>query len=488
MQSTPAASIRSGGPWHERVFRLGRRGMEVSICAVLMLGAPGISAFAQDATAAAADSAADSSADYSTEQLDALLAPIALYPDQLLTQILMASAYPLQIVEAHRWQQMPANSALSGDALATALEQQSWDPSVKSLVPFPTVLSMMNDKLDWVQQLGYAVENQEGDVMNSVQRLRAQAQAAGQLNSNEQQTVSTAGQTIIIAPAQPNVVYVPAYNPTVVYGGWPYPAYPPVYFPPPVGYAVASGIAFGVGVAVTASLWGWARPNWGYHGGYGNINVNVNRYNNINVNRTQIHNSNWRPNRPAGAANRPMRPPGGPVGRPQRGGGLPANAIGRDKVKVPGNITKPPGGIGGNRPGNGGANRPGNGTGNRPGGGNPGGNKPSLGGGNKPSPGGGNKPSQGGGGKPGLGGGNKPAFGGGNKPAAGGGNKPAMGGGNRPNLGGGGTRPGGGKPGAFSGMNQGKSAAAFGNRGAQSRQGGMRGGGGGGRMGGGRSR
>jgi uncharacterized membrane protein YgcG len=460
MQYNPAASIRAGSTWHKAAFRLGRRGIEAAICTVLLLGAPTLSAWAQDAApATASDNNADSSApaDYTTEQLDALLAPIALYPDQLLTQILMASAYPLQIVEAYRWLQQPANSALTGNALATALEQQSWDPSVKSLVPFPQVLSTMNDKLDWVQQLGYAVENQEGDVMNSVQRLRAQAQAAGQLNSNAQQTVSTEGQSIIIVPAQPNVVYVPAYNPIVVYGVWPYPAYPPVYWPPPPGYALAAGIAFGVGIAVTASLWGWARPNWGYHGGYGNINVNVNRYNNINVNRTQIHNSNWRANRPAGAANRPTRPPGGPVGKPGRpGGGLPANAIGRDKVSVPGNITKPPGGIGGNRPGNGGANRPGNGAGNRPAGNNPAG-----------KPGGGmNKP----------GGGNKPALGGGNRPQA-----PA-GGANRPS---GGSH----QPGAFSGMNQGKSASQFGDRGAQSRSaGGFGGGGGGGRMGGGGGR
>ena len=444
MQSEPAASIRSGNTWREKTFRLGRRGIEAAICTVLMLGVPGLSALAQDAApAAAADSSTSAPADFTTEQLDALLAPIALYPDQLLTQILMASAYPLQIVEAYRWQQEPANSGLTGDALATALEQQSWDPSVKSLVPFPQVLKIMNDKLDWVQQLGYAVENQESDVMDSVQRLRKQAQEAGQLQSNAQQVVTTESQAIIISPAQPNVVYVPAYDPTVVYGVWPYPAYPPVYWPPPPGYALASGIAFGVGVAVTASLWGWARPGWGYGGYRGNINVNVNRYNSINVNRTQIHNSNWRANRPAGSANRPMRPPSGPVGRPGGGGrGLPANAIGRDKVKVPANITKPPGGIGGNRPGNG--------TGNRPGGGNPGGNKPSLGGGNKPS----------------MGGGNKPSFGGGNNPA--------LGGGNRPNAPGGGSRPG-----AFSGMNQGRSASAFGNRGAQSRQaGGMRGGGG----------
>ena len=462
MHYKPAVSTQPGSKWHEAALRLGRHGIEAAICAVLIFGAPMLSALAQDAGAAAAPgNSTDTSADYTAEQLDALLAPIALYPDQLLTQILMASAYPLQIVEAYRWQQEPANSKLTGDALATALQAQSWDPSVKSLVPFPQVLSTMNDKLDWVQQLGYAVENQESDVLASVQRLRKQAQQAGQLQTNAQQVVSVEDQAIIIAPAQPNVVYVPVYNPTVVYGAWPYPAYPPVYWPPPPGYALAAGIAFGVGVAVTASLWGWARPGWGYGGYHGNINVNVNRYNNINVNRAQIHNSNWRANRPPGAGNRPTRPPGGPVGRPGgQGGGLPANAIGRDKVKVPGNITKPPGGIGGNGIG---ANRPAGGNGI-------GANKP-VGGINKPS-GGINKPA----------GGNKPAFGGGNKPALGGGNKPALGGGNKPAFGGGRNRPGGDRqPGAFSGINQGKAASQFGDRGAQSRSaGGMRGGFGGG--------
>jgi uncharacterized membrane protein YgcG len=431
MQKQPAACIGSGAKWQAAVLRLGRRGVEAAICTVLMLGAPTLSALAQ-AQPAAAPASSSASQDFTVEQLDALLAPIALYPDPLLTQILMASAYPLDIVEAYRWQQEPANKSLTGDALTTALEQQSWDPSVKSLVPFPQVLSMMNNQLSWVQQLGYAVQNQESEVMNSIQRLRAQAQEAGQLQSNAQQVVSTEGQAIIIMPAQPDIVYVPAYNPTIVYGAWPYPAYPPVYWPPPPGYALAAGIAFGVGIAVTASLWGWARPNWGY----GGINVNVNRYNNINVNRTQIHNSNWSANRVQGA-NRTnnLRPPSGPVGRPGgAGGGLPANAIGRSNVKVPGNITKPPSGIGS------GANRP---SGSGP-------SKPS---GNTPPP----KPAT------------KPSFGGGAS-------------GNRPS---GGSR----QPGAFSGMNQGSAASQFGNRGAQSRSWGGGGGfGGGGRMGGGGGR
>jgi len=289
--------------------------------------------------------------DYSKEQLDALLAPIALYPDDLLVQVLMASAYPLDIVAAARWVKDPANQALQGDALTQALAQQSWDPSVKSLVPFPQVLEMMSDQLDWTQQLGYAMDVQQSDVMASIQRLRRQAEIAGQLKSTEYQTVSTEGGTIVIAPAQPNVVYVPVYNPTVVYGTWPYPAYPPVYLPPPPGYAVGTalltGLAFGAGIALTAGLWGWASPNWGY----GNVHVNVNRYNTINVNRPPINNSNWRPNggySPAGG----YRPPAsGPVGRPGGPTALPASAAGRPPsgaARPPAGGTRPPVSQGGN--------------------------------------------------------------------------------------------------------------------------------------------
>jgi hypothetical protein len=405
---------------------------------------------------------------YSAEQLDALLAPIALYPDELLTQVLMASVYPLEIVDAARWAENPANKSLTGDALTNALTPVSWDPSVKSLVPFPQVLTMMNSQLDWTQQLGYAMAVQQNDVMASIQRLRRQAQIAGQLKSNEQQVVRSEGQTIIIAPAQPSVVYVPSYNPNVVYGTWPYPSYPPVYYPPPPGYAVGSalltGLAFGTGVAITAGLWGWARPNWG--GGY--MNVNVNRYNSINVNRTQIHNSAWRAssvaNRPGGAGFR--APAGGPVGRPSRPGGLPANSVGRSNVSVPGNVVRPPGGMGpGNRPAIG---QGGQGAGaNRPAGVNPG-NRPNAGQGNRPNAGQANRPNVPQGNRPNAGQANRPNVGQG----AGQGNRPQV---NRPTPA---QRPaqparpagGGRSPPAFNNINDGRAAKQFGNRGAQSRQ------------------
>ncbi|MFL5281091.1 MAG: DUF3300 domain-containing protein [Rhodopila sp.] len=247
--------------------------------------------FSQTPAPANTDTAQDA-AGFNAEQLDALLAPIALYPDPLLAQVLMAATYPLQIVDASRWLADGNNKELTGDALAKALEPKAWDPSVKSIVPFPQVLAMMNQNLEWTQQLGYAAATQQNDVMNSVQRLRRQAQQAGTLKTTEQQVVtvtSSAGgsgapqQTIVIEPANPQVVYVPTYNPNQAFGTWPYASTPPVYLPPPPGYAIGSalvtGMAFAAGVAVVGSLWGWARPSWGpgwgYGGGYGGgINVN----------------------------------------------------------------------------------------------------------------------------------------------------------------------------------------------------------------------
>src|SRR5215469_3760293 len=261
--------------------------------------------------AATAPAAAPAAPVFKPEELDQLLAPVALYPDDLLAQVLMASTYPLEIVQADRWAKDPKNKDLKGDALANALQNQTWDPSVKSLVPFPSVLDMMSQQLDWTQKLGDAMLAQQKDVMESVQRLRQKAQAADQLKSNEQQTVTTqppaesgGSQTIIIQPTNPQVVYVPAYNPTVVYGGWPYPAYPPYYYPPNPyyypGQAFFSGMAFAAGVAVVGGLWGCCNSNWGGN----NVNVNVNNWNNIN--RTNIRNgrattlpangNNWRHN------------------------------------------------------------------------------------------------------------------------------------------------------------------------------------------------
>jgi Protein of unknown function (DUF3300) len=229
---------------------------------------------------------------YKQEELDQMLAPIALYPDPLVAQILMASTYPLDIVEAARWREQ--NAGLKGDALQSALQQQSWDESVKSLTEFPDVLDRMNKDLAWTQKVGDAFLGQQQQVMDTIQSLRKRAQAAGNLKSNEYQSVETETQenkqVIIIQPANPEIVYVPTYQPTVVYGGWPYPAYPP-YYPPywaPVATPFVSGFFWGVGIAAGAALWG------GCAWGRGEVNVNVNRYNNFN--RTNINNGNWNHN------------------------------------------------------------------------------------------------------------------------------------------------------------------------------------------------
>jgi hypothetical protein len=180
---------------------------------------------AQPKPAAVAEAGAS---EFNVEQLDAMLAPIALYPDELLTQILMASTYPLQVVSAARWLEKDNNKTLKGDDLVKAMTDESWDPSVKSLVPFPQIIAMLNDNLEWTQQLGYAVATQQAAVLDSIQRLRRQAQKAGSLKTTEQQRVVVQEDTVVVQPANPETVYVPAYNPSEVYGEWPYPSYPPV--------------------------------------------------------------------------------------------------------------------------------------------------------------------------------------------------------------------------------------------------------------------
>ena len=194
---------------------------------------------------------------FKQEELEQILAPIALYPDSLLAQIFMASTYPLEVVQADRWAKQ--NKSLKGDALTAALEKQPWDPSVKSLVNFPQVLGMMSEKLDWTQKLGDAFLAQQKDVMDTVQTLRRKAMEAGSLKTTKEQQVIVEKETIIIESASPQVVYVPTYNPTVVYGTWAYPAYPPAYYYPP-GYTAGTALlSFGAGMAVGAA-WGYA---WG---------------------------------------------------------------------------------------------------------------------------------------------------------------------------------------------------------------------------------
>ena len=236
---------------------------------------------------------------FKPEEIEALAAPVALYPDSVLTQALMASTYPLEVVQAARW--IKANPNVKGDAALKAVESQPWDVSVKSLVAFPQVLEAMNDKLDWTQKLGDAFLAQEKDVFAAVQQLRSRANQSGNLKSNEQQNVivepapaGSATQSIVkIEPANPQVIYVPSYNPTVVYGGWPYPAYPPYSYPPYPAYypggALVTGFAWGVGLAAAGAI--FSNANWGG----GDVNINVNKAANIdrNFDRTKVEGGRW---------------------------------------------------------------------------------------------------------------------------------------------------------------------------------------------------
>lgn len=229
-------------------------------------------------------------APFKKEEIEQLVAPIALYPDPLVAQILMASTYPLEVVSAARWSK--ANPKVKDKALEEAMQKETWDPSVKSLTAFPSVIAMLNDKLDMTQKLGDAFLGQQKEVMVAIQSLRAKADKAGNLKSSKEQKVTTTqegGQTVIkIEPADPQVVYVPTYNPTVVYGPWPYAAYPPYYYYPP-GYAAGSALfAFTVGVAVGNAMWG--NCNWGGN----NVYINHNTYNNFN--KTNINSGNWNHN------------------------------------------------------------------------------------------------------------------------------------------------------------------------------------------------
>ena len=208
-------------------------------------------------------------------ELDRLVAPIALYPDPLVAQILMAATYPLEVVEADRWLRLPANAALKGDALAAALQQQPWDPSVKSLVAFPQLLQAMDTNLDWTEQLGdaFLAEHpdvmdlaQHPDIMDAIQRLRLRAQAAGSLASTPQQTVSTENQEIMIEPASPDTVYVPTYDPSCAYGAWPSTDNPPFAFAPDTADCTPGGalIDFGAGF-IPFGFWAWGNVDWHNH-------------------------------------------------------------------------------------------------------------------------------------------------------------------------------------------------------------------------------
>ena len=256
-----------------------------TLVAVLVAGHTGLAQTPAPAPAAATAPAPDNrTPPFKKEELEQILAPIALYPDALLAQLFMASTYPLEIVEAARWSK--EHPDVKGDAVAGAVQSQTWDPSVKSLVAFPEVLKNMNDKIDWTQKLGDAFLAQQKEVMQTVQVLRDKAKQTGNLKSSKEMTVkeepapagSPAPQTIIIESKDPEVVYVPTYNPTVVYGAWAYPAYPPYAYYPPAYYGAGMFWSFTAGVIVGGAIWG--NCNWGGN----DVDIDINRQNNFNRN------------------------------------------------------------------------------------------------------------------------------------------------------------------------------------------------------------
>jgi len=274
---------------------------------------------------------------YTAAQIDQWVAPVALYPDALLSQVLMAATYPANVIQAAQWSR--DNPRMQGDAAVQAVAGQPWDPSVKSLVAFPQLMSLMGENPPWVQNLGDAFLAQPKDVMDSVQRLRLLAQQTGALQSTPQQTVTTVAKTeppkasastststststsspaptvIKIESADPQVVYVPSYNPSTVYGTWPNTSYPPVYLPPPPGEqftdSLVKGLGFSLGVATTYAIFSnidwdddddWDHDHHGgdHHGGYSrngdnNININVDNFNKISGERLDA-NRGWQHN------------------------------------------------------------------------------------------------------------------------------------------------------------------------------------------------
>jgi hypothetical protein len=238
------------------------------------------------------------------DQLDSLVAPIALYPDPMLAQTLAASTYPLEVIQLQQWLQK--NPGLKDKALADAVMKQPWDPSIQALAALPEVVKRLADDIQWTTDLGNAFLAQQSDVMDAVQRMRKKAQDTGNLKSTEQQKVETkvieSKSVIVVEQANPQVVYVPSYDPVVVYGPPVYP-YPPIYYPPAGYYAAGIAISFGVGMMMGAAWgggWGWG-CGWG-----GNNEININRNNNFNRN-SNISGGN-RNN--IGSGNRPSQQPG----------------------------------------------------------------------------------------------------------------------------------------------------------------------------------
>jgi hypothetical protein len=277
------------------------RCLVATVCVTVLVPAGGVS-FARHSWPPAALVAQDASR-IPPEQLDSLVAPIALYPDELLSQTLVASTYPLEIMQLQQW--LERNRSLKEKALVDAVSKEPWEPSIQAMAVLPDVVKRLTDDIQWTTDLGNAFLAQQSDVMDAIQRMRQKAQGTGALASNEQQTVETRvveeKTVVVIEQSDPDVVYVPSYAPEYVYGPAVYP-YPPIYYPSyPAGVVAASAISFGIGVAVGAA---WGGGGWGWGCGWGNNDININNNNNFirNTNirggdRTNIAGGNkWRHN------------------------------------------------------------------------------------------------------------------------------------------------------------------------------------------------
>jgi hypothetical protein len=440
--------------------------LTAAICAVFLASTP----IPAGPLLEAQGNAAEEAPRISNDELDSLVAPIALYPDPLLAQVLAASTYPLELIQLQQW--LDKNKNLKDKALADAVAKEPWDPSVQSMAGLPDAVKRLTDDIQWTTDLGNAFLAQQKDVMDAVQRMRKKAQDKGNLKSSEQLKVETkvveSQSVIVVEQANPQVVYVPSYNPTVVYGPPPYP-YPPVTYPPPGYYAAGMALSFGVGVAMGA-MWS---GGWGYNCGWGgNNDITINNNNNFNRN-TNVSNSGNRVN-----------------AQGNRGGGNSWQHNSKHRGGTPYANRSTANKYGGTARGDSMANRQANARQRQQGGA---GNRSSGAGDRGADRGGGVRDSSDRGGNRGGGGaGDRSAGGdrGGNRPSAGtsdrGGNRDGGGDrvGNRSTSAGGGSRGGD----AFGGSSRsGSSARTSSSRGASS-MGGSRGGGGGSRGGGGRRR
>jgi hypothetical protein len=264
-------------------MRLVPKRLTAVICSLLLISSIALPPAAEQAQPQS-EGSGQAAPKISNDQLDSLVAPIALYPDPVLAQVLAASTYPIELIELEQW--LAQHKELKDQALVDAVKGQDWDPSVQGLAGLPDVVKRLTDDIKWTTDLGNAFLAQQSDVMDAVQRMRAKAKAKGNLESSKQMNVETQTvqdkQVIVIQQSDPQVVYVPDYNPTVVYGAPAYP-YPPVSYPPPGYYAAGMALSFGVGMAMGAMMSGGWGYNCGWHGG-GDNNITVNRNNNFNRN------------------------------------------------------------------------------------------------------------------------------------------------------------------------------------------------------------